>query len=449
MTLNVEQPSSTIATSWINDGRSEAQCKPRPKQARMRPRTRRRWSAPVAVAALLFASCDGSSDEATTETTPTTITANGEVAGTSTLQIEEGPLVYVPMGNSLTFTPSPNHFIARYTAMLQEDFGVDVELRPHTVGGQRTDDFLAQLRTNDSLREDLGDADVVTLLIPNDEWAEPFQIAGGLGGRDPSECGGDDNQQCLRDVIDSYKQYVDQVFDELTAIADPAVTLIRVQDFYHFGTNEMTPEAFDITYPYWREGQEYVEQVAGQYGLAVAQVFDDFMGTDGLYIDLVANGLVDPDGIHPTADGAERMATLMHDLGYNLTADDDDAVSSGDVAAAIAVVTAHNEAQNAGDGELMRATLTDDAAWLDDGDVTGTMEEYVRVVEGYGPVEQTFTGEPTVVRDPTGSGDLQVTVPMSFDSGPQGRFWNGTSVYTLRKIDGEWKIAQIDRQSSE
>ncbi len=284
----------------------------------MRPRTRRRWSAPVAVAALLFASCGGSTDEATTATPPTTITGSGAVAETSALQIEEGPLVYVPMGNSLTFEPFSDNFIARYTAMLEEDFGVDVELRSHTVGLQRTDDFVAQLRTNDSLRDDLGDADVVTLLIPNEEWSEPFQTAVGAGGRDPSECGGDDNQQCLRDVIDSYKQYVDQVFDELTAIVDPAVTLIRVQDFYQFGTNQMTPEAFDITYPYWRDGQEYVEQVAGQYGLAVAQVFDDFMGTDGLYIDLVAAGLVVGDGMHPTADGAERMAVLMHDLGYNL-----------------------------------------------------------------------------------------------------------------------------------
>jgi len=132
------------------------------------------------------------------------------------------------------------------------------------------------------------------------------------------------------------------------------------------------------------------------------------------------------------------------------TADDDDAVSSDDVAAAIAVVTVHNEAQNAVDGAMMRATVTDDATWLDRRNATGsiTVEEYISVVEGYGPIEQTFTGEPTVVRDPTGSGDLQVSVPMKFDSS-QVSSWNGTMVYTVRKVDGEWKIAQIDRQSAE
>lgn len=244
---------------------------------------------------------------------------NTEVAGTSALQIGAGPLVYVPMGNSLTFYPlGSESFHARYAAMLEEDFGVDVEVRQRAVGGQRTDDFLEQLRTNDGLREDLGDADVITLLIPNDEWAVPFSTAAGMDGRAASECGGEDHQQCLRDVIGSYKQQVDQIFDELTAIVDPAETLIRVQDFYQFRTNFTTPEAFDVVYPYWREAQEYVEQVAGRHGIPVAQVFDDFMGTDGLYVDLVADGLVSSGGFHPTAEGAERIATLVHDLGYDL-----------------------------------------------------------------------------------------------------------------------------------
>jgi len=131
-----------------------------------------------------------------------------------------------------------------------------------------------------------------------------------------------------------------------------------------------------------------------------------------------------------------------------MTADDDDDVSSDDVAAAIAIVTAHNEAQNVADGEMMRATLTDDAVWLDDGTAMGTIDEYIEVVESYGPIEQTFMGEATVVRDPTGSGDLLVSVPMNFDSS-QGNSWNGTMVYTLRKVDGEWKIAAFDRQSAE
>jgi lysophospholipase L1-like esterase len=242
-------------------------------------------------------------------------------SSTPTLQVDEAPLVYLAMGDSIPFEPSGGgeSFFARYRTMLEEDFGVDVDAREHKVGGQRTDEFLEQLRSNDQLREDLAAADVVTLRIPDHEWIEPMMTAVGANGLDPSDCGGEDEQQCLRDAIDTYKRDVDQIFEELTAIVDPSHTVVRVQDTYQLGTNQQTAAMFDIIYPYWREAQEYIQQVADGYGIPVAHVFDDFMGTDGAYVDLVAKGLVDPDGSHPTAEGALRIATLMHDLGYDLS----------------------------------------------------------------------------------------------------------------------------------
>ena len=50
------------------------------------------------------------------------------------------------------------------------------------------------------------------------------------------------------------------------------------------------------------------------------------------------------------------------------------------------------------------------------------------------------------MRDPTGVGVLQVSVPMNLVGGYTS---DGSSIYTLRKVDGEWKIAQIDRRSAE
>jgi len=145
-----------------------------------------------------------------------------------------------------------------------------------------------------------------------------MMTAVGADGRDPSDCCGDDNQQCLRDLIEAYKHEVDQIFEELVGIVDPSETVIRVEDTYQLGTNQQTTAMFAILYPYWKEAQEYIEQVADGYGIPVANVFDDFMGTDGAYVDLVAKGLVDPNGLHPSADGAERIAVLMHDLGYDV-----------------------------------------------------------------------------------------------------------------------------------
>ena len=64
-------------------------------------------------------------------------------------------------------------------------------------------------------------------------------------------------------MIADYVGYVDAIFEEVTAIADPSEVLIRVQDFYAFPTDAYTDETAEIVYQYWREGQDYVGVVAG------------------------------------------------------------------------------------------------------------------------------------------------------------------------------------------
>jgi len=102
------------------------------------------------------------------------------------------------------------------------------------------------------------------------------------------------------------------------------------------------------------------------------------------------------------------------------------------------VVIAHNDAQNARDGETMLATLTADAVWtaVFDGKAQDplTAEDYVAVVTGYGPASTTFTGEPIVSRD------LWVAVTAHRDTGANR---DGLMVYEVRKVDGQLKIAAI------
>lgn len=234
------------------------------------------------------------------------------------LEVPDGPLVYVPMGNSLVFLPTGSSVMDRYAEMLAEDFGVEVDVRDRTVGGQRTDDFLSRLRSSDALRDDLADADVITFLVPNDEWAEPLMTFSGTDGRDPADCGGDDGQQCLRDMVADYTALVDEIFAELMTIVDPAEQVVIVQDFYQFHTERRTEQTL-LIHPYWRDAQAHLRDTAASYGIPVARVWDDFMGTDGDVPDLVMEGLVQPDGLHATEEGARRIADLYHDLGYDLS----------------------------------------------------------------------------------------------------------------------------------
>jgi lysophospholipase L1-like esterase len=239
------------------------------------------------------------------------------LATTTTAAPETDPLVYVPIGNSLTFLPIGLSVNDVYESMLIEDFGTRVDVRNHTVGGERTDAFLERLRDDETLRGDLAEADVITFLIPNDEWAEASMTALGIIG-DPADCGGDDDQQCLRDMVADYNELVDQIFEELLAIVDPAEQVVRIMDFFLFHTEAPLDDS-RLLYPYWHAGQVHVQEAAAEYGIPIARVWDDFMGTDGEIPNLVDAGLVDPDGIHLTAAGARRVAEMLRDLGYELS----------------------------------------------------------------------------------------------------------------------------------
>jgi lysophospholipase L1-like esterase len=235
----------------------------------------------------------------------------------SELQVEEGPLIYVALGNSFTFYPlGGNGVIHEYAEILGQDFAVEVDLRDWTVGGQRADDFVTMLVGDQTLHEHLAEADVITLLVPFDEWREPMQTATGYLGKDPADCGGSDNQQCLRDMVDTYKARVNEAFEALTSLVDPSETLIRAQDIHLFPTNAAN-EARDILYPYFIEANDHVEEVAGGYGIPVAKVLDEFAGPDGTK-NAEEAGFISSDHRHPSAEGARRIAELIHDLGYDL-----------------------------------------------------------------------------------------------------------------------------------
>lgn len=230
--------------------------------------------------------------------------------GGSGLDVGGGPLVYVAMGNSYTF-----EVIGPYSELLGAEFGVEVELRNHTVGGQRADELLELVLNDETLRSDIADAHVVTLLVPIGEWAEPMQTATGFEGRDPSECGGDDNQQCVREVIDHHNQQVDEILQAVVSLADPTETLIRIQNQHFFPTNA-SPEAQDILYPYFADVNTHLQEDADQYGIPVADVFRDFAGPDGTR-NAEEDGLISSDHHHPSLTGGQRIAELIGNLGYD------------------------------------------------------------------------------------------------------------------------------------
>jgi hypothetical protein len=205
--------------------------------------------------------------------------------------------------------------VAVHAERLEEQFGREVDLRNHVVGGVHSTEMLDWLRTNESLRADLAEADVVTTDIPIAWFVEPLKTVGGWQDADPADCGGDDGEQCLRDALDGYRADTDAIIDEIVSICGDDV-LIRLYDNFMINTGyKLESGTLDVSNPYWKAGMDYVEESAARYGIPVAQVYDEFMGLEGTD-DPYLKGLLGEDQMHPNAEGAALIADLLDNLGY-------------------------------------------------------------------------------------------------------------------------------------
>ncbi len=227
-------------------------------------------------------------------------------------------LVLMAYGDSLTSYPTADlGVIGAYAGMLEDEFRVSVEVQNRTVLGISATELLRSL-ASERARTDQIEADVILLAIPTSGWEESLQTVAGFGGRDPADCGGDDNQQCLRDSLSEYRSDVRAILSVLTANLDPSETLIRVLDVYQLHVDDqIASDTLQITNPYWRDAQEFLEETAAGYGIPVAQVYDEFMGPDGSD-NPQDRGLVKADQLHPTEAGKLLMAEMLHGLGYGL-----------------------------------------------------------------------------------------------------------------------------------
>ncbi len=214
---------------------------------------------------------------------------------------------YVVMGDSLMFGLMP-----RYAAHLERDLGIKVIQHDRTLGGDHSSGLLNRLRTVPELRREIREAEVVIFDIPIAVFEIPaYTYAFGS----PGDCGGTDNQDCLREALKVYKADTDAIIAEIVSLRSPSDALIRTMDTHQPMVEEWKAAgAFEVMNTYWQDANEHVIQVAGEHHIPVARVYAAFMGP---------NGDEDPrdkgyvyDGIHPTEEGADLMAELFRELGY-------------------------------------------------------------------------------------------------------------------------------------
>ena len=216
---------------------------------------------------------------------------------------------YVAFGESITMGMT-----SRYVKILEQDLGVTIILHDWQIPDANSSNLLEKLRTNDQLRQNLQEADVITLNIPIGVIAGAMRI-NAFG--DPGDCGGEDIHRCIQEAFSIYMTDTEEIIAEIVSLRSPSEALIRIIDTWQIKVRETKKAGtFEMYNEYWREVNAYIIEVATSYGVPVVPIFDAFMGEGGVE-DPRDLGLVREDGLHPTKEGSDLMAELLRNLGYD------------------------------------------------------------------------------------------------------------------------------------
>lgn len=218
---------------------------------------------------------------------------------------------YVAFGDSTTFVGGQG-FIHYFKAMMEEDLGVRIQLHNWTSGSGGTTRQLAWLQSDELVREQLRNADIVTFQISTHglEWA----LRGYEQG--PEVC----DEACLAQAFADYKAEAEQVFDAILALIDPRDCIVRAQDTYLVNVTHLkVTGTFDIYNRYWWDAQRHIHRLGEVRQVPVASVYRAFMGPAGTD-DPAEKGWM-YDITHASEEGARVMAQAMRGLGYSYATD--------------------------------------------------------------------------------------------------------------------------------
>jgi lysophospholipase L1-like esterase len=219
------------------------------------------------------------------------------------------PVVYTALGDSIaTGIWARSGYVGVYSEHLRTDVAPSVQLTNLAVNGWTTSDLLAALRSNDSYRNAVRSADVVTVSIGGND----LLLARGRFMQ--GACGGTANADCLRETTDRILVNWDSILDEILEIVGPRPAAIRTMDVYNPYAG-VDAARLSVLKPYLDEINAYICLSAELRGIPCARVYAAFNGPDGDG-DPVQQALIAFDGIHPSDSGHALIADLLRDVGY-------------------------------------------------------------------------------------------------------------------------------------
>jgi lysophospholipase L1-like esterase len=230
-----------------------------------------------------------------------------------------GSLGYVALGDSLaTGDGATNGYVYRYADLLEVDTETTVNVYNLGVSGLTSERLRAEIEHNQSARDAIGQAEVITINIGANDllWARGSYRTGG--------CGGADNQDCLRQAVEDFQTNWDAILAEVTGLRSPDVAIVRTIDFYNPSVNVdratgSRPDAgandFEVFKRYLEQVNSHIAKSSDAYGIPYARVYEAFNGPNGDE-DPSIKGYMSSDRIHPSDSGHAAIAQELRKLAY-------------------------------------------------------------------------------------------------------------------------------------
>jgi lysophospholipase L1-like esterase len=199
-----------------------------------------------------------------------------------------------------------------YAAYVKEDLDIEVKIENLAVGGETTGSLLANFRYP-WYREPLQQAEIVLMSVGGGDL--PVKAERFFKG----ECGGTDNQDCLREQLEESQANWDALLAEIVSLTDPQTTLIRpiipgVLEHYA-RVYKGRAEDIEAYNSYVVALYEHMARSCADQGIPALDLYALYDGpnADPNLPEIAGTG----DGVHVSDEGDAVIAGLLRELGYD------------------------------------------------------------------------------------------------------------------------------------
>ncbi|HLL72472.1 MAG TPA: DUF4214 domain-containing protein [Pyrinomonadaceae bacterium] len=221
-------------------------------------------------------------------------------------------LQYTALGDSLAagLNDTDGGYVQRFRNHIQTDTGATVNVLNRGVSGATSADLLSALRTNEALRAEIANSQIVTWNI----GANDFQDA--VTRYRSGTCGGADNQDCVRAAVAQFKANWNAIIAQILSLRSTSNTIIRTMDNYNPAVNLLRAFGLlSVMKPYLEDINRFIFLSAVSNRIGCARVYHAFNGING-EADAGVRGYLSSDGIHPNNTGHAVIASELRALSY-------------------------------------------------------------------------------------------------------------------------------------